>query len=695
MIFTEKNARWFAWAVLLITVPLLYARIRLHSDSLFLESFARDILAGPGSLRDWKFTPAPAYVPDVLLYLLAFKLFNGAEAHIFFVSACQVVLLAMCVVWAAKKIDPGLSSFARSLLIMLVALVTLVSGRSGMWLYFYSTNNHFAALLASLLLTGLCLDFVARPSARNALLIVLVAAIAKSSTAVFLISFLAPALCFMLVLIFVVRQNALVPAQWRKYLLAAVLLLLASVLVSKGIDHLLTFHDPLKGRVPYSIESAARSVYHVIAGGLEAFSPDNPTTMFYSLYALMGIVALLVVILRQLRADRHVLVIETPRDTDGESVQWRLTVTTVFWMVVWAINVAGAILSGGLVDNAGFRYFSFPLALTQILLVIFLARTVRFDRMLKAAVFALGAVLVLGTVSTLTRGSYYHDYYTSARRALIVRHENVKHDEGAVIACLDQLRDKGVPLQAGVADYWNARVVTVLSEHHFPVTAYLSNMRPYFWMSHIGQLIHPERYPGYYYNFVLLRQDEPGAEMGFTDGAIRPQLPAGGETYTCPQTGTHILFFKDDTLNVFIQKTQQLFLFEEGLGGALEMPASTLNGNVGTVVGQTRHADSQHADPGYMMFGPYIDLLPGKYRIAVDYDNKSPAGVSPGYFEIGVFSDPQDQQQMYSSPFKQGRGRIETQLQVGPAGLSRFETRVWYSGKGEISIDRVEVRELN
>ena len=188
----EKIKLAAAWVLLAGAASLLRFKTVLQSDSLFLDSLFTDLFTHGGRWADWKFIQAPAFLPDMLLYLLAYPLFPDAASRIFFVSAAQVPLLAAAVLWCARQIHPQLSRQAQTVLLLMLAFVTLVAARSNMWLYFYSTNNHLGATLFGLLGVGLLVRQLARPSRRGAVLLVLLIAAAQVSTRLFLLSFVLP-----------------------------------------------------------------------------------------------------------------------------------------------------------------------------------------------------------------------------------------------------------------------------------------------------------------------------------------------------------------------------------------------------------------------------------------------------------------------------------------------------------------------
>ena len=193
MISDDKIRLLGSFLVLILASWLLYFRIQFQSDILFLDDLATDLFLYGGAWKDWKLSIAPAYIPDIILYFFGYMIFPSIPLRIFFVTACQALILSILALWLARKIRPQLSVNATALIILMVAFSSLVASRSGMWLFFNSTNNHISSLLLSFLSLGLILVFFKRPNLITAILIVGVGSIAKSSSAIFLICFTLPA----------------------------------------------------------------------------------------------------------------------------------------------------------------------------------------------------------------------------------------------------------------------------------------------------------------------------------------------------------------------------------------------------------------------------------------------------------------------------------------------------------------------
>lgn len=532
-----------AWALgaLIFSAALLFFKISLHSDSLFLDSLATDLFAHGGYWSDWKFSPAPAYFFDVILYFVSYFVFPDALWRIFFVSAAQVFILAACSVWLAKQLYPAGNKKITSTIILIVAFVTLVAAKSGMWLYFYSTNNHFSALVFSLVATGLVIRYFQNPRVLTALLILCIGAVVTVSTSIYLISFTIPAGIFLLGGYFVLKNLSGDHQYSIEKIKQLLIILLASYFLSCLLNYLFTYHDPLNGRLSFHVLGTLILFLRATVG---AFLVDNFFTFMFSCFVLAVFLFLGYQVHRQYKiySNDHVIYLKNSSLLTCGGV-------TLFLFIVVPVNVLGAIISGGFVDLAGYRYFAFPIALAIILAVITLDKLdiikpwlwKLFDYALFFAIIVFGALHINNEVQ-LNKKS------VSQMRAV---------DVHPVSICLSAIQKNGVVLKAGVADYWNARGVQYwFKDMHILVTT--NKFFPHFWMSSIDPIVHPERYPNY--NFAIVRDvSEPGV-LNYTATTIGKLLPPPQRIYACDNAKAQIWFYSDDALDKAVRLSNSKFL---------------------------------------------------------------------------------------------------------------------------------------
>jgi len=677
MINLEKTKILLSIIVVAITASLLYFKTVLHSDSLFLEALSVDLFSHGGSWADWKFSPAPAYLPDMLLYFIAYALLPDASWRIFFVSAAQVLILTITVIWVSKQIYPKLSRNAVSIIILMVAFVTLVSARSGMWLYFYTTNNHFASLVFSLLSLGLFIRFFEKPALPTAAILAFIGGIAQASTSIYLICFTAPAFVLVLSALFILGKSTVNYRFYRNKLIGMLPILIASHLFSVLVDKVLTYHSPLEGRAPASLEAAGNSFKLFLQATGSAFSFDNRSTLAFSLVVASSFIFLLYKLLGSVKLNASGLIITLHPPTTNV-VDWKFVSSSIFLAIVVPVNVMGAVLSGGFADVAGYRYFMFPIALALILTVILLDQARRKISMSWNIFYFIFTFLIVGLSIQVVKKS-----------------TQSFHPVNNVAACLSDIEGSGFKLQAGIADYWNARGVSEYLPKNSPILATVNDLSPFFWMSTIGPILRPSQYSEYKYNFAILRNIADGGPFNYTPDTIGKILPAPTSIHSCSDSKTQIWLYKGRELDLTMKASNSAFLFNRKLADSLVILGVALPGVTGKIYGVERIAKSSHDKPGYLSYGPYIDLEGGRYKVEIKYTAKYKPGSVVGYVDMGRFDTPENTIVLHKEDiYNTAGGNASAILDIPPSGLPRFEARIWFAGLGELEVESLEITKL-
>lgn len=622
-----------AWIVLAATASLFLFRSSLNSDSLFADDIAHDLLVMHGSWWDWRLTPAPALFPDLLLYFAFYGVLPSAALRIAAVSIVQAGLLALAAVFAARSINPRLGRFGQAFVVLGVALVTWLAARSDVWLYFNSTNNHFAALLAALLSTGLVVSLVRRPRWRSAILLAIVVALALVSTQVTLIAVIAPIGAATIVGAALAMWK--VGLGWRQATRTAgpiIAALAAGYVVATAATRVLIPNAGLGTRLNESIEGVAASlgwlaqaVWHMVTAhtvGAIGFDVIVAAAIAYVAIRIAGAA-------------------NVGTGTAGIRVGFvlgarhsrRRGVAVAIWLVLFIapIDLIGAVASGGIVDPYSLRYFQSPLALLLLVAAVLAldhisSRTIVVSALAGAVAIALLAATVV-TYPGMLRSSAAAGQAVAARSA---------------IACVERLRAEGVALNRGVANYWEARGVGFQTDPVVPVTAVDANLTFFDWMTTEGPALHPASYRSLgSYDFLILNTDvvppyPAGYYFGMTLSKVEPLLPRGGVIHTCDDPYTVIVTWSGDELQRRIDSAFAYFRGMHGDPGAWTLPASAFLSPSG-VVSDGTIALSADAAPDVAMYGALQTLPPGGYSMTVDTDPLAP-GASGFAFAVDAAS---------------------------------------------------------
>lgn len=538
----EKLKTLPAWLILALSASLLRFRIGLQSDSLFLDELFTDLLSGSGRWAEWKFSTAPAFVPDMLLYALAYPIFPDAATRIFAVSVAQVFLLAAALLWCARQIEPALSKAAETSIILLLALFTLAAAKSGMWLYFYSTNNHLPSLLFGLTGAGLMLRYIDRGDRASAALLIGGSALALASTSLFVLNFMMPAL-LLLAAAWVVLGDARTHTQpphpyrpQRRSVLQLGGMLLAAQVLAAVLSKVLIRNVAREGRVHASPDTAGIALRNFMRAIKTAFHADNGWTLACSVLVLLALLYLGYRLLRAAAPARNGVTVS--------AAGWRAGAVGALLCVMIPVNLLGVVLSGSFADQFGLRYLMLPIALTLLLCVILLHRALAARPWpLRVVQLAAGGALAIGGGAMALQPQLP----TAAGAA-------------PAAACLARVEATGFPLRAGIADYWNARGLSYLLPGRNPILSTDPDLAPDYHVSTLGPVLRPQDYPRHGYNFVVLHGAVKPANPDYTAATMRAVLPAPSRVESCAGGQLEIWLYQDQRLDQAVKQAGAAFL---------------------------------------------------------------------------------------------------------------------------------------
>jgi hypothetical protein len=669
---------FFAWLVLAAMCILLVFKINLNSDLLFLDSVVADLFSHGGAWGDWKLTPAPAYMPDMLAYALGYLIFPTPAQRIVFVCLVQALLLAWCCTYFARVVKPSFSTNARLCVLLVTTVVVLVSANSSMWLFFNSTNNHFAALLFPLLCLAWIFEFLEKKALSRLFWVTGGVTIGTASTSIFTLAFTIPALLFLTGCVFVFRSHrAMRSAAFR---IAGAIL--AGQVIALLLQKLLLSHNALQGRAPLTIEAALRSMAAFVSATKLTFGADNIYTLVLAIFLLMSIAWLLADWLFGVKFS-----FET--STAGISSaglhipakNWAYGLSVSFLLVAFPVNVIGAVLSGGFADAWGYRYFAFPITLGVLLWVLMLDFKSTFEkRWVGAALLAaIGSLAVLGIVSL---------------KPLLLQTGRTTYSEvfdkgglgpgDAVAECVDQEARKGFAFGAGIGDFWNARGVSYKTAKPLYILPVVSDLTPFFHMMSLGPLLDPGKYRLPPYNFVVMRKSGTTTQFDFTPATTGRLLPPPARIVSCENTDSELWLYTDSGLDAAVKKKVNQFLGQEGLFRRYLVTGPELPGTVGKVQSLSRVAQAGIDAAGYLSYGPYVRLPPGRYQATVSYTATEPGNK----WDAGRFNTPEKLVTVAAGEVLPGSGDLKFSFETKKK-ITDFEIRTWFGGRGTFTVHKV------
>jgi hypothetical protein len=671
-----------------------------------LDNVVNDLFSQSGRWQDWRFTAAPAYFPDVVLYFISSVFLSDAVLRVLFVTVVQGIMLGMAVLWLAKILRPTVSPVAKCALLFLLSLTVVVSAHSGMWFLFNTTNNSFSALLFALIGAGLVFRYCQSEQKKYLGMLLTSGVVATLSSIVYTICFTLPVLCLLLaVFALLVRdKNQQHHIRTVSFLAGSIILVPAS---SAILDKFITYNAPLDGRLSITIAGARNSMKSlfdilsgVIAGGDVYFR-------FLGWLAIAAFVYVVFLIVRNIHLNDARSNIE---DKTGISISFKLSskdsrylavnIMLVSSVFILTMNLMGVVISGGLLDTYGYRYFLFPFALLFIISILFMDAWVErrnaLDRYKIATLIIVAAVsIVFAVVGT----NVYRQIKSSSGNTSLssqIKEGNKDNKTDEIAMALTQLKNKGVPLNAGISQYWISRAVSYRL-HWMPIFSTLNDLSPFYWMSTSGPFVNRKRYEDLKFNFVIM--DKPAAvnTFNYSPETIGRVLPVDHVVYDFPDKDIEVWFYPNDDLDIAVRKNFGRLLFLNGASEYFELGAPQMLTLTGRLENNRMVARYDSDKAGFMVYGPYFDLSRSKYKAILKY--KAIAGNDKeaiiAKWDVGRFSGvPNSKTLAQLNISGNGEGQLALQFEIEDTMFTQFESRVFYNGTGSIEIESLSITRI-
>ena len=501
-------------------------------------------------------------------------------------------------------------------------------------------------------------------------------AIAKASTAVYLISFLIPATILTLLILMVALNSPQRRGVYPHRLFLILCILTASFVISLLFESILTFNNPLEGRLVSGLTYIGKSINIFLQATVNAFSFQNKLTFIFSFLVLISLLHFLYRLFKGITLSDNGVALSLSLD-DVTDDSWRIAICNALVATAIPINVVGIIL-GSIGDVYVYRYLTFPLALALILLVIFEDKINLFSSHQRKYIF------MFITLSFVVLSAQVYK-----------RSSSFLSNPPPIAKCLNGIQNDGFVLKEGIGDYWNARGVSEYLYNKNAILATLNDMNPFFWMSSIGPIRRPDNY-GYKYNFAIINSIDSTAPFSYTPLTIGKLLPFPNQIKKCSEAKAEIWLYDDDKLDSALKSAFDRFLWGRKLGNTYQIEGRMLPGYTGDIIGTARSANASIDKEGFLNFGPYIDLDAGKYEIFVHYSTTGPIKSTVGYIDMlgRQFIPPKDNLLYKKFIEANVENNLKVVLNIPANGMSKFEVRTWFSGVGIMTIESIKISRL-
>lgn len=634
----------FAWILAHIAI-LVYSTqspdFHYHfygADSLYLPSLSRDLTSGY-DLSGWKLTPAPYFFPDILIFFAAGLVTQNIHTSIWINAVAQNILFLTGIICLTKSLN--LKPLAVAFSIFICSMLLIASRNILELMPMLISGFHFGIVIVMCFALAIVIhvwhDGNSAKKSSFALLAVL-CSLATPSDLLFIVQFLAPAIAALL-LTTKARRFHLNHAMLSSGALA--LYSLIGLLIERAIPRHRSIEE-------YGMSNSARFAQTLSDIQLIAsqFAQAHPLFAL-ALAAIFG--ACLIIALAGL--------------IHPDTLCSRITFIALF--LVLQLCISFLFLAVAPVASARYLLPSFTLMIVLApALIISVMQLPNFLVNLFFMSCAIASIII--SASSL---KYFPD----------IRQLNQYYND--FVECVDQ----GVRLRGahrGLAQYWQARQISMLSRAGLDVVAVGSNLSIYHWINNLYWYDHND------FDFVMIDPSMPDF-MRFTRADVISRFGQPSDEFDCG--GTNILTYTDPQNHVAFRsqfKNNPALIRLKNAGESTTYPANLLNSQVGTLVGHTRTISDSNPS-GFLTYGPYVHLLEGAYQFELAYSASAPSS----HWDVSISSptgQPVILQKGELEPAK--AGRVTNSFVLDQEAF--VEIRAFYGGIGELSVQDITLKRL-
>ena len=123
-------------------------------------------------------------------------------------------------------------------------------------------------------------------------------------------------------------------------------------------------------------------------------------------------------------------------------------------------------------------------------------------------------------------------------------------------------------------------------------------------------------------------------------------------------------------------------------GDSAELNAAFLPSNVGKGIGLFRQVES--GPPGFLTFGPYINLSPGRYSFKIFYHAEGEED-KVAHWDVNV-SGPGNDQVIKVGDLPRQLNTVKGSFQLAEPG--NIQIRTFYEGHGKLTVEKISISKI-
>jgi len=610
----------------------------VNSDFLSLVAFYRDIVEQGHSAHGWVWGGASFEFPDMaVVWALNFLLGDGITAMangagLFFALWVAGVVM---VYKAAGGRQPGVFASITILFAVILAHSSGIMGSYGM--VTFMPVFHAGAVIMSLACLAITLKIRQQGYCGIFWLMSLLLILGSSSDPVFLVVFTAPLPCALAV-------AAVASKQIRRTDLLLVFNIALSSVAGILLRPLLFPPHISTGYTRLNLSGAKNSL-HVIREVMKM-----PGHMGFAVLVWLDILFVLLAL---------AIVIPSASWNRKRPLLGPHLMILAYAGCCVAMNWDAAILTGNYTDIYTFRYVTFSLALPPLMFAGLVAESIHWGRKsatvltLAVTIFTIIAAIRLPVVSTNISDTQLE---ISVLRGIMAREH----------------------MEAGLGDYWNSHMLTYMSGGTVKLGSILADGNAFRWFNNI------QDYTGYdktqappSFRFIFMNNLDPDS--------IRARYGEADKILSTP-----------DQKDVWIYSPQNAIRYST----TFNCLGNIRNFTDANTFHVTARASRDRQNP--MIYGPYLYLAPGRYKVNFTYTYEAPPAPGRESTYDCIITAPHDHiklDQAFIPPVDGASSELTREITIPklklPVSQCALETRVIYSGSGDLRVDSLTITRLD
>jgi hypothetical protein len=559
-----------------------------NSDILFIPDLFKDLAQG-GYFHNWIIATTTMFFPDWLVYYIAYKITNILYLQFLIIAFLNVLLVYLMVRLIYSHFFEKKEIFIFSLTSILIFLF-FVTKAIEPYIFITVIGQHIGGFIVGLFYVYLHFFIIKNRNDKSIFFIlVMLSVLMGGSDVLFIIQFLLPILLTYTIMYWKKNINlnilffyGIIPLG-----LAAVTFLITSIFVKSKIFNLFEFFSTSTINKNFLIKNKL----NFIINNFKLFSQFYwPTVIYITFYFTIFFIFVLLVFKKKVNT---------------KYINYDLKNTFLCIFITNSILIS--VLSFIFLDNDQVVRHLEPIFYFPILTFFFIFSFFKKCKKLTKYVNVISSLILISIILY---------YLTDFRKISNIKKKYYPYE----VSCIDKaLKNYD---HYGIANYWTARPFTLFSKEKLHITEVFNNLAPFKFATNIEKVSSRNSYTFAIMNLTPIISTPNAIELDENyivniNGTPHKKVICGGKK---------LLIYPNGTLKVqvFNQK-----------GDSFIWPAFILSSQFSNVgINATNRYVKASEGKGFVSFGPYVNLIPGKYKVSISYVSNLGTNITIGYWDI-------------------------------------------------------------